>query len=213
MAAVRATRLLELPGAFDLWQWAIGGPASKRRLVERAGLARGERVLDLGCGTGALLAWMPEGVEYVGVDVSATYVEAARRRYGQRGRFVRADAAELDAAELGRFDAAIAYGFLHHLDDADVRRVLDRLRVALRPGGRLLAAEPCHRPQAGRLETALMARDRGRFIRTREHYLSLAADAFPEVDGNVLPNELRIPYGFVLLTGRTALGDNGEGDG
>jgi SAM-dependent methyltransferase len=42
------------------------------------------RILDVGCGTGDLLALLPPDVTYVGVDIAPTAVEAARRRFGER---------------------------------------------------------------------------------------------------------------------------------
>jgi SAM-dependent methyltransferase len=58
-------------------------------MVERLGpaLAPGDRVLDLGCGDGVLGAELVErGYGYLGIDASPGMVEAARRRFGGRGR-------------------------------------------------------------------------------------------------------------------------------
>ena len=53
------------------------------KLIAFAGLAQGERVLDIGCGTGSLalaLASRPEPAAIVGIDIAAPYIEHARQR-------------------------------------------------------------------------------------------------------------------------------------
>ena len=98
----------------------------------------GASLLDAGCGEGSLLARLPAGVAYWGVDASAEAIEAARRLHRGRpnARFERGD---LRSAHLGigRFDAV---AFLNMLGEEglDGARALRKLRAALRPGGRLL---------------------------------------------------------------------------
>jgi SAM-dependent methyltransferase len=197
-------RILEVPRGFDLYQRVIGGPGAKRLFVEEFVRPRtGERVLDVGCGTGALCSYMPRGVEYVGVDVDARYVESARERYPGRGEFVRADVAELPSADVGTFDAAIAFGVLHHLDDEQVRAALGVVRRLLRPGGRLVASEPTQTDAAGRAERFLMEHDRGRFIRPVDDYVALAESAFPRVSARVVPGTYRIPFSVAVLEAAT----------
>jgi SAM-dependent methyltransferase len=186
--------LLELPAGFDLYQRLVGAPGSKRRFLEEHARPRpDESVLDLGCGTGALFGLMPGGAEYVGVDVDARYVAAARARHGAQAEFVHADAT---AYEPGReFDLAVAYGVLHHLDDESARGLLRAARAARR----FVAAEPCPTPGAGALERFLMRHDRGRFVRAEEEYARLARGVFERVDSRLVPGTYRIPYTLVVL--------------
>lgn len=95
----------------------------------------GERVLDLGCGTGHLTWAIAErGAEAVGLDSSPEMVEQARRSYPDL-RFVVADAAGFD---LGApFDAVFSNATLHWIPDAG--GVAASVARALRPGGRFVA--------------------------------------------------------------------------
>jgi SAM-dependent methyltransferase len=95
--------------------------------------ARGERILDLGCGDGALTEKLvAAGAQAVGVDASPEQVEAARAR-GLDARVARAEALPF-AAE---FDAVFSNAALHWIRDAD--GVLASVHRALRPGGRFVA--------------------------------------------------------------------------
>src|SRR5688500_11967438 len=75
-------------------------------VVERAALRQGERVLDLGCGTGnAALAAARLGADVVGVDPAARLLDVARARAAAEGLSARFEAGSADAIPLP--DAAV----------------------------------------------------------------------------------------------------------
>lgn len=93
----------------------------------------GERILDLGCGDGALTAKLVEmGCSVVGVDSSAEQIEAARA--------LGLDARVMDGHGMtfeGEFDAVFSNAALHWMGHPD--EVIAGVRRALRPGGRFVA--------------------------------------------------------------------------
>ena len=191
-------RVLGAPRGFDLFQRLVGAQASKARFVaDHVRPEPRDRILDLGCGTGAMLALLPPEVAYVGVDLDPGYVERARTRFGSRGTFVCADITTYDPGPA--FDVVILYGVLHHLDDEAVRAVSAVAHRALRAPGRLLCAEPCRTDEQTPLERALMNRDRGRHIRTPAHYAELVGERFATTATDVMPDSYRIPYTFVVV--------------
>lgn len=113
-------------------------------VLRLAGLAPGDRLLDIGCGTGgqAIAAWrkVQPGGSVVGVDVSEPMLAAARRKARRAGldlSFRHADAAELPFAD-GSFDVVTVSTVLHMVPDAMHRLCLSEAARVLRPGGRLL---------------------------------------------------------------------------
>ncbi len=105
-------------------------------------LHSGTTLCELGCGSG----WMSRfatrhGVHAEGYDISPEMIEIAREQAEAEWLDVRFEAADMEQLDLGRrFDACLLYDALHHSPRADL--VLATARRALKPGGRLLLAEP-----------------------------------------------------------------------
>jgi SAM-dependent methyltransferase len=103
-------------------------------LLDDAGVGAGARVLDVGCGTGAVCALAARrGALPTGVDVAAGMLAEARRRHPGLA-FAEADAAALPFPD-GSFDAAVGNFVLNHLP-APEAAVAELARV-LAPGGAL----------------------------------------------------------------------------
>jgi 2-polyprenyl-3-methyl-5-hydroxy-6-metoxy-1,4-benzoquinol methylase len=118
-------------------------PAALRRLVERAGLAPGARVLDAGCGPGLVSAALLEaGCRVVGVDLSREMIERARQRcspWGEAALFHQVSLFDSVLDNLAPFDGALSRYVLHHVLDPPA--FIERQASLLRPGGVLVLCD------------------------------------------------------------------------
>jgi Trans-aconitate methyltransferase len=97
----------------------------------------GERVLDLGCGTGHLTDAIRErGATAVGIDSAESMIAEAREQHPEC-KFVHADARAHEPEQA--FDAVFSNAALHWIPDDDQDAVLDTVADALEPGGRFVA--------------------------------------------------------------------------
>lgn len=115
-------------------------------LVDLCHPSPGERVLDLACGKGEMLCQMALrcGIEGVGVDLSAAFLESARNRAAELGvesriRFVEQDASQFTAA-AGSFNIVSCIGATWI--GGGLAGTLRLMKPMLRPGGLLLVGEP-----------------------------------------------------------------------
>lgn len=190
--------LLDRPGAYSLFRKLVGRDSARFAYArEHLRLEPGQRVLDLGCGTGDILPFLP-AVDYVGYDINPAYIARARRRFGRRGTF-HCGAVTEDLAIDSSFDLVIAHGVLHHLDDATARALFRLARRALKPGGRLVTFDGCFAEGQSALARLFLSLDRGRHVRSREAYERLARDEFDEVRSVVRHDLIRIPYTHLIM--------------
>jgi ubiquinone/menaquinone biosynthesis C-methylase UbiE len=118
----------------------------KQVLLEQAALAPGQRVLDLGCGTGTLALQVKEhepSAEVVGLDADPEMLEQARAKAGKAR--VELELTEGFSTELpyedASFDRILSTLFFHHLDPEPKRRTAREIARVLRPGGELHVAD------------------------------------------------------------------------
>jgi SAM-dependent methyltransferase len=104
------------------------------------GDVRERTVLEPGCGTGVLTAWLADhGAAVTGFDVSPAMVGIARATVGDRARLLVADVGRpLSFAENGSFDLVVASLVLHYV--RDWRGALTEFGRVLRPGGRIVVS-------------------------------------------------------------------------
>ena len=106
------------------------------RFVKFAGIADGERVLDVGCGTGSLTRVMlvsADAKNIVGIDLADVYLESARQTIRDpRVDFKAGDATSLPFADKS-FDRAFAMLVLHFVPDA--KKAVSEMRRVVHPGG------------------------------------------------------------------------------
>ncbi|GAA0917016.1 class I SAM-dependent methyltransferase [Nonomuraea longicatena] len=138
---------IDRPRAYELFS-DLGFFGRRRemftRLAALSGVRPGDRVLDVGCGTGYLSRIMaqvagPSG-QVTGVDLSVPMIEHARRQAPADCAYVVGEAQRLDLPDAS-MDVVTSSLAVHHLPVAARAAAFAEMHRVLRPGGRLLIAE------------------------------------------------------------------------
>ena len=118
----------------------LGGDAARRALLDQAVMGSGQRVLEVGCGTGTL-AMMIKGlhadVEVVGLDPDPKALARARRKAARAAVSIQFDQGfgdELPYPEAS-FDRVFSSFMFHHLPADEKGKFLRAVRRVLKPGG------------------------------------------------------------------------------
>lgn len=129
-----------------IWQWdsPTGLRRARRRgafFVEHGGLRPGVRALEIGCGTGVFLALTaPSGARIDGIDLSIELLAQASARFPAGGnvRLCCGNVEKLPYPDAS-FDVVYGSSILHHVN---LRPTLQEAQRVLKPGGRIVFAEP-----------------------------------------------------------------------
>ena len=93
---------------------------------------------------------------------------------------------------------------MHHLDDAQLAKLMMSLKDRLNQGGTLITFDVAYEDKQNLIAKLLAKNDRGRFVRTKEQYLKFIELAFKVEQADLRHDLLRVPYTH-LLTRSTAL--------
>jgi ubiquinone/menaquinone biosynthesis C-methylase UbiE len=121
--------------------------AIRKAALEVAQLGPGERVLDIGCGTGSLAIDAKAGVgptgEVHGIDAAPEMIAAARRKAAKKEVDVRFQIGLIEKIPFpdDQFDLALNSFVLHHLPDDLKRTGFAQVHRVLKPGGRFLTVD------------------------------------------------------------------------
>jgi SAM-dependent methyltransferase len=153
-----ALRFKWLTGLFDpVSRLTTREGAFKRRVLERAALVEGDRVLDLACGTGTLALAAARSVprlSVTGVDGDPAILARARAKAGREVTFDQGLSTELPYEDES-FDVVLSTLFFHHLSDQAKLDSAEEVRRVLRPAGRVVIGD-VGRPQDRLMRVAVL---------------------------------------------------------
>jgi len=196
-------QLLKHPAIYQIYQ-ELGGFFAARIVAIRDYLpiVPGARIIDIGCGPGHIVKYLPEGIDYIGLDIDQPSIDYANARFGKRGRF-QARFFDADAVrDLGAVDIVMMNGVMHHIGDDDLAGTLAHVRSALKPGGALFTLDGCYAPGQSRLAKWLLDNDRGVHVREASGYRRLLDQSFGNVEMHIRDDLSRLPYTFAIGVAR-----------
>ena len=196
-------RLLTIPRFYELFQKFLGGDHAKRWLARNFWKPRsGEVIVDIGCGSGTILEFLPPDIEYLGIDISEEYIRSARRKFSDRAVFFQGTAHDFvnqNDSYCGSVDLVLCNGLLHHLSDGEAFEVLELSKRLMKPDGRLVCLEATFLARQTRLSRWILNRDRGKHIRSEQDWKKLFGQAFESYSTQILTGVLRIPYTHIVI--------------
>ena len=126
---------------YDLMAKLMGADAARALFVEQAACRAGDRVLEIGCGTGSLLLRVKKAqptADVVGLDPDPNALAIARRKARRAGVEISLDQGFADALPYpdASFDRVLSSFMFHHLSRDVKEKTLREVRRVLKPGGR-----------------------------------------------------------------------------
>ena len=144
MSTMVYMKLLELtPGRYDrgMRLLTLGRIDRLKREIAQRWVEPDDEVLEIGCGTGALAALLCErGVRVTGIDISDRMLAVARAS-APGAEIVHMSATEIEKLEEGRFGRVVATLALSELSLEELRHVLRKVSLVLKPEGTLVIAD------------------------------------------------------------------------
>ncbi|MGO9004436.1 MAG: class I SAM-dependent methyltransferase [Beijerinckiaceae bacterium] len=173
-------------------------PVRVRSICEYLSIKPGDRIIDIGCGPGYIVNYLPDGVDYHGFDISSRNISYAQKHFGDKGTFHCKIFDDANAREFAGADIVMLMGLLHHLDDQTARAVLQTSREILQPDGIVFTFDGCFRHGQSPIARWLLRNDRGRHVRTKEGYENLCGSVFEKAQIDIRDDLSSLPYTLAI---------------
>jgi SAM-dependent methyltransferase len=192
-------KIFDTPAVYQAFQVAGGFFGARLKAIsEFLDLHPGTRIIDIGCGPGYIVKHLPSEIDYIGFDITPSYILHASQNFSHLGRFLNQF---FDADAARKFfpaDLVMMNGVLHHIPDEELLTTLRNVRDVLRPGGLLFSLDGCYRPGQSSVRKWMLDNDRGRFVRDEAGYRKILVQVFDQVSLSIRENYSRFPYTFVV---------------
>jgi len=173
----------------------LGGNKYYRNYVKSLNLKPNQKFLDVGCGPGTLLHFLPNNIEYFGIDMQQNYINYCHKNFGDKGNFFCERIESFDSPNWENyFDVINVHGLLHHIDDNSAIHLLKKCATYLKHNGFIVTVDTVFHKGQSKLELWFVSKDRGQNIKTEKEYLNLAQKLGFKVQSKLITNHIYIPY-------------------
>jgi cyclopropane fatty-acyl-phospholipid synthase-like methyltransferase len=180
-------------------RFIIGGTKASKILVNTYLQPKtGDKILDIGCGPGDILESLPS-VDYWGFDLNKEYINSARKRFLNRGKFFCKEVSKDAIPGEDIFDIVMACGVFHHLTNEEAGEMFELAYTLLKSGGRFITFDGVYVPDQLYFARLLLSNDRGKYVRTEEQYRTIAQKYFNDIQVSIRSDLLRLPYTHIIM--------------
>ena len=115
---------------YSLVQRVMSGTSFRKKIVKKYITKHNVKVLDIGCGPAEILDTLPK-IKYYGFDINPIYINSAKRKYENKGKFFCKKFTNKNTKYLPKFDHVLLLGVLHHLSDQEINKLMLNIKKVL----------------------------------------------------------------------------------
>ena len=183
---------------YSLVQRVMSGTSFREKIIKKYITKHNVKVLDIGCGPAEILDVLPE-IQYYGFDINPIYINSAKKKYKNRGKFYCKKFTSRDIKKLPKFDHVLLFGILHHLDDDEIKNLMMLVKKILKKGGNIITEDPILIEKQNPIAKLIIKKDRGNNVRNKKEYIKIIKKYFKKINSKIYHQKF-IPYTwFVML--------------
>tara|TARA_B100001121_G_scaffold307190_1_gene328151 strand:+ start:844 stop:1476 length:633 start_codon:yes stop_codon:yes gene_type:complete len=195
-------KLLRLPFVYKSYQALITKSNTYEVIYKNIFQSNeGSVVLDCGCGPAQYRKYI-ECKKYYGIDFNEKHIKKAIKA-NPGDSFINGNVVNYDFSELPEFTDVLIFGLLHHLNDKNASRLIEKLSSQIKEGGKLVAIDPLYveenKSTYNKISNFIASKDQGNFVRNEFEYIELVNTKNTKIKQKKFKNLLRIPFHHNVL--------------
>jgi len=184
---------------YNLYQDLIGAKKYLKRYVnDYVKPSERQNILELGCGTGNLCAFLAKcDVNITGIDSSENYINYAQKKYPEQ-KFICSDITKPLELE-NTYNIVLAEAIISAISDENVLKMLQNIKKCCNDETRIIFSDMNYSDSAPFFQKFLMKNERNKYCRPKEKYAELISEYFNIKTLSVMKDPYRIPYEKVII--------------
>ena len=177
---------------YSLVQKVMSGTSFRKKIVKKYITKHNVKVLDIGCGPAEILDTLPK-IKYYGFDINPIYINSAKKKYENKGKFFCKKFTNKNTKYLPKFDHVLLLGILHHLSDKEINTLMPNIKKVLKKKGNIITLDNIFIHKQNFIAKFLIQMDKGENVRSRKGYLNILKNHFKRINSKIYHQKF-IPY-------------------
>ena len=177
---------------YSLVQRVMSGTSFRKKIVKKYITKHNVKVLDIGCGPAEILDTLPK-IKYYGFDINPIYINSAKRKYENKGKFFCKKFTNKNTKYLPKFDHVLLLGVLHHLSDQEINKLMLNIKKVLKRKGNIITLDNIFINKQNFIAKFLIQMDKGENVRSKKGYLNILKNHFKKINSKIYHQKF-IPY-------------------
>ena len=183
---------------YSFVQKVMSATSFREKIVKKHIKKTDAKVLDIGCGPAEILNNFPK-IKYYGYDINPIYINSAKKKFTNRGKFFCKEFTKNEIKHLPKFDHILLLGVLHHLDDEKINDLIKNLKKILKKRGNIITLDNIFINNQNLVAKFLIQMDKGENVRSKKGYLKILKKHFKEVNSKIYHQQF-IPYTWFVTS-------------
>ena len=196
-------RILDISTVYNLYQYIIGCNKLLKKYSDIFIIPEAQKYtcrlnfLDLGCGTGNIIKYLPENINYTGIDYSENYINFDKNKFPQH-KFFRKDAKESFIFQE-KFDIIFSEALISNFNDEEVVNLFKSIINCANPDCKIIISDLNYSSDLSFFEKFLLKNERGNVMRGKTQYEELISGYFKIEKISEVKDLYIIPYKKIVF--------------
>lgn len=195
-------RILEIPQVYNFYQRLVGVYPYMKVFSQKYIFPVGKdkkifKILDMGCGTGIIIPYLPKNIEYLGIDCSFKYIEYVQKRNPNKKFLCQSVCKKITNNDV--YDLVLSKNMMSALSNEQLVKMIEVIIPHCDENTKIIFSDMDYKSNACVVQRFFQSHERNRYIRSKDDYLNFLPLYFNVENVHEISGMYRIPYSKVVF--------------
>lgn len=164
-------RILKIPQFYKFYINLIGGKKFFKNYVEKyVSPKENQTILELGCGSGNILYYLPKTIDYTGLDLNSKCIKYCKKKFPSF-EFLIKDVSDFNLNKT--FDIIFSEGIMACLSDEQIEKMLKNICKHSKKDTKIILSDMNFCKENTKLQNFFLKQERGKYLRSTKDFIKI----------------------------------------